>query len=278
MKKKIEMAICYDFDGTLSPKNMQEASFIPKLRMSSVEFWKKAKECGARHQMDPILAYMKVMLEEAKHCHISIQRKDFQKHGKGIPLFKGVESWFGRINAYAAERGVDLKHYLISSGLKEMVEGSSIAQSFDGIFASSFQYDANDVAEWPAVAINYTTKTQYLFRINKGCFDLADNQKINQYVSPENRPIPFTQMIYIGDGETDVPCMRLVKSAGGHSIAVYRPHTKNAKEKAVSFVKDGRVNALLAANYEENSPLDKFIKNVIDKVVIEKRLEEGKGI
>ena len=278
MKKKIEMAICYDFDGTLSPKNMQEVSFIPKLQMTSEAFWKKAYGFGVRHQMDPILAYMKVMLDEARHKQIAIHRKDFQEHGRQIPLFKGVDTWFTRINGYADEKGVQLKHYLISSGLKEMVEGSSITDAFSAIFASSFLYDANDVAEWPAVAINYTTKTQYLFRINKGCFDLADNRKINQYVEPQDRPLPFSQMIYIGDGETDIPCMRLLKDAGGHSVAVYRPHTKGAKEKASSLINDGRVNALLCADYREGSALDTFIKNVIEKVVADKRLEESQGI
>lgn len=270
MTKKIKMAICYDFDGTLSPKNMQEVTFIPKLKMSAKMFWTKAKKYAKKHKMDPILAYMKMMIKEADYEQISITRKDFKHHGKQIPLFDGVDTWFKRINQYAASKGIEMHHYIISSGLEEMIKGSPIAKHFSGVFASSFQYDASGKAEWPAVAMNYTTKTQYLFRLNKGCLDITDNKCINEFVPHDKRVLPFEQMIYIGDGETDVPCMSLLKKMGGHSIAVYKKRSSNSKQTAEKMKQDGRVHACFVADYREDKPLDQFIKKIIDDIAAAK--------
>lgn len=266
-KKLIPMAICYDFDGTLSPGNMQEYDFMKALGLKqSKDFWKKSASIAKEQNADEIASYMRLMIKESRTRDLSFRKETFTDYGKGIKLYKGVENWFNRINKYAKDKGINLKHYIISSGIKEMIEGTNIAKEFEKIYASSFMYDSNGAADWPAVVLNYTSKTQYLFRINKGCEDISDNKAINNYVEPQDRPMPFTNMIYIGDGDTDIPCMRIVKREGGHSIAVYKQNQPGAKEKAKHLIKDGRVNVVLPADYSENKQIDVYVKSVIDKV------------
>jgi hypothetical protein len=265
-KKLIPMAISYDFDGTLAPGNMQEYDFIPALNMRSKHFWSSVTTLAAQHEMDQILAYMYMMLEEARKSHVAVRRNDFKNFGAKITLFPGVQDWFKRINAYAKEKGVRLEHFIISSGIREMVEGTSIFKEFKKVYASGFMFDHNGVACWPALAVNYTTKTQYLFRINKGSLDVHDNSVINKFVPKELRPVPFGHMIFVGDGETDIPCMRLLKDQGGHSIAVFNPDKRGAKRNAEQLIKDGRATLIAAADYQAGSTIDKAVKAIIDKV------------
>lgn len=271
-KKLIPVAICYDFDGTLSPGNMQEYEFMDKLKVKPMWFWKKSLKLAKSQQADPILAYMKLMLDEAAYHQMPIRKDYFVKCGKNVELFQGVESWFKRINEYGKMQGIKIQHHIISSGLKEMIEGTKIAKQFECVFASSFMYDPNNVAMWAANAVNYTSKTQYLFRINKGCCDINDNKKINQYVKEEDRPVPFKNMIYIGDGDTDVPCMKMIKVAGGHSIAVYNSAKKGRKDKALKLIDENRVNIVANADYSENKTIDKYVKSIIDKIAADNRI------
>lgn len=271
-KKLIPMAISYDFDGTLAPGNMQEYDFIPALKLPPQHFWKKATELAEKHEADPILMYMHAMIEEAHKADIPVRKADFRGYGKNIELFPGVQEWFKRINSYAKERGIRLEHFIISSGIREMVEGTSIHKAFKKIYASSFVFDVNDVARWPALAINYTTKTQYLFRINKGSLDVYDNSVINKYVPMDQRPVPFEHMVFVGDGETDIPCMRLVKDQGGHSIAVFNPGKRGAKERAAQLVKDGRATLVAPADYHEGRAIDLAVKAIIDKIEASSRI------
>ncbi len=258
----IPLAIIYDFDGTLAPGNMQERQFIPDVGMTAKEFWGEVDAISEKNQADKILMYMYLMLEKARN-KVSVRRQDFRSLSSGIEFFPGVERWFGRMNGYGRERGVSVEHYLISSGNSEIIEGTSIAESFRRIYASKFLFDANDVAVWPALAINFTTKTQYLFRINKGAHDLNDDSKINEYVAQGDRPVPFENMVYIGDGQTDVPCFRLVKDLGGLSIAVYAEEKRKFAEK---YHKEGRVNCVAPAVYTENSKLDNAVKSYMTLV------------
>lgn len=263
-KPSVSMAIAYDFDGTLAPGNMQEYDFVPALGMTSADFWREATELERIHQADKILAYMRLMLHKAGSKQVPVRKEDFIRYGNSVALFQGVQEWFPRINAYALSKNVKLDHFIISSGLREMIEGTPISHEFRAIFASSFMYDQHGVAVWPALAINYTTKTQYLFRINKGSLDVCDHSKINQYVPQNERSMPFENMIFIGDGETDIPSFRLVKEQGGHAIAVYPP--KASKEKTKELVNQGRVNFIAQATYSEGSELDTIVKAIIDKV------------
>ena len=264
MKNPARVAICYDFDGTLSPGNMQEYGFFSALGKCAKDFWvdsqKLVKEVGA----DPVLAYMKLMLERADEAKIKTRRQDFPEYGKNVEFFSGVEDWFTRINQYGKEHGLEIEHYIVSSGLKEIIEGTKIAKHFKKIYACSFFYDQNDVARWPAIAVNYTTKTQFLFRINKGIEDDADHTTINQYIPENKRPIPFSRMIYIGDGETDVPCMKLVKDKHGISIAIYSSRKTDKRKLAEQLLADGRVNYIAHADYSPEQQLEKIVKTVID--------------
>lgn len=273
-KKHPAVAIAYDFDGTLSPANMQEYDFIPKLGMTPKEFWSKATDLAKKCDGDVILAYLNLMLIEARAKQVPIRRDDFIAYGRSVELFSGVPAWFDRINAHGRDHGLAVKHYIVSSGLREMVQGSSIAKRFERIFASAFAYDIHGVAYAPALALNYTTKTQYLFRINKGTLDVWDNRVINAYVPHEQRPVPFERMIYLGDGETDVPCMRLVKDQGGHSLAVYKKSKRGAKSVAEKLKGEGRVNFIAAADYAEGSDVDQQVKAVLERIAADARLHQ----
>ena len=280
MKGRIKIAICYDFDGTLSPGNMQEHSLLPDLRLNIQKFWKEVKDFAHKKNMNEVLAYMYKIIEKSKEKKYPIKRKTFINHGKKIRLFDGVENYFKMINLYAENKNISIEHYIISSGLREIIEGTSIFRNFKYVFASEFMYDENEIALWPAVAIDYTAKTQYLFRINKGIFNIWDNEKINKYVPQEERYIPFKRMIYIGDGETDVPAMKMTNYQGGYSIAVYdqnKRKTKNrksARDICIDLIRHKRAMFMAPADYNENSELVKIIKTIIDKISIESNLEK----
>jgi len=257
------MAIAYDFDGTLAPGNMQEHQFLPDIGLTPKAFWKEVKDVTHEQQADEVLVYMNLMLEKARG-RAPVRREDFKAQGKAITLFEGVVDWFDRITEYGRGRGVKIEHYLISSGNAEIFAGTPIASRFAKVYASKFLFDQNGVASWPALAVNYTTKTQYLFRINKGAHDLSDNAGVNKFVEKRDRPVPFENMVFIGDGSTDIPCFRLVREQGGLSVAVFKPSTKGARDKARQYLKDGRVHCAVPAVYTDDSEIDKVIKAQID--------------
>jgi phosphoserine phosphatase len=274
MSGLLPMAICYDFDGTLAPGNMQEHNFLPALGVEPEDFWKRTSELAKEEEADEILAYMRLMLDLARQARIPVRKEDFRSHGAGLEFFPGVKAWFPRVNAYAAAKGIALEHYIISSGLREMVEGSEIAAEFRKIYASGFMYDENGVAVWPALAINYTTKTQFLFRINKGTLEAYDNSVINAFVPKENRPVPFKNMVYIGDGATDIPCFRLLKQEGGFSIAVYPRDDAAARAKVEALTEGGRVSLIAPADYSSGSAIDSAITAFIDGLAAAPRAKE----
>lgn len=272
------MAIAYDFDGTLAHGNMQEHSFIPQLEIDKDEFWKEVNVIAKDNDMDQILAYMYLMLDKATKKKVRVKKEDFNMHGRDVEFFDGVEKWFDNINEYAKNKQINIEHYVISSGLREMIEGTSIYKKFEHVFASGYKYDHHGIAEYPALAINYTTKTQYLFRINKGIKNSWENSKINEYIPDNKRAIPFKHMIYIGDGDTDIPAMKMVNYQGGKSIAVYK---KNAKKKythkaAKKLVEEGRATICAEANYLPNSDLDKSVKGMIDQITVDIMLNKMK--
>ncbi len=257
-------AIMYDFDKTLCTRDMQEYSFIPGLGISSDVFWSETERL-AKAGMDRILAYMYLMLRKAREADLPIRRESFVSLGRDIDFFPGVANWFERITAYGQERGIDIEHYIISSGLREIIEGSSVADRFRRVYACEFHYDANGAADWPLVSVNYTTKTQFLFRINKGVLDGTDDVALNRYVPEEERPVPFRNMVYIGDGLTDVPCMKLVKANGGHSVAVYG---KGLKHKVEELLLNKRVDFVAPADYSEGHELDRLVKRIVDRMAV----------
>ena len=266
MRKKPIVALIYDFDGTLSPGNMQEFGFIQAIGKTPAEFWKMSDGIAEGQDASNILAYMKLMFDEAKKNDIKLRRSDFKKFGKDIKLFEGVHEWFSIVNEYGKAKGVKVEHYINSSGLKEIIEGCPIAKEFKHIFASAFIYDQKGEAEWPGIAVDYTAKTQFIFKINKGIFSARDTDEVNESMSEDKKRIPFTQMIYVGDGETDVPCMKIISMFGGHSIAVYNPGTPGKQAVAEKLLRQGRVNFITPANYSRSSRIFKLVCSIIDKI------------
>lgn len=288
--KMIKMAICYDFDGTLSPQYMQNVSFLPALGYDEPkEFWDEVKTCAKKQNMDETLAYMNLMIDKAKEKNIALTPRFLMQCGKNIQFFPGVLNWFERINDYAKSKGIVLEHYIITSGNEEIIRGTKIKKFFKYIFACKFAYKfvkSELIAEKPAAAVNYTNKTQHLFRINKGIFNYWQNEEVNRYMPEEKKYLDFKNMIYIGDGETDVPCMKMVIYQGGHAIAVYNPQLKTQKAKrnengkiiqtkkkssyevAKDLLAHKRVNFIAPTDYSENSKLDQIVKNIIDRIYL----------
>ncbi len=266
MKKRPIVALIYDFDGTLSPGNMQEFGFIQAIGKSPAEFWQQSDEIAMGQDASNILSYMKLMFDEAKKAGIKLRRDDFRRFGESVELFEGVKEWFGLINEYGKSQGVKIEHYINSSGLTSMIEGTPIGHEFKRIFACSFIYNKDGEAEWPGVAVDYTAKTQFLFKINKGILSVRDNKKVNESTAEENKRIPFSNMIYFGDGETDVPCMKLVKMFGGNPIAVYNPENKKKVNEARKLLRQGRVNFTVPANYTKDSRAYQVVCAIINKI------------
>ncbi len=267
------IAICYDFDKTLSPDNMQAQGYIQEVYDGDVEsFWLETAQMAKENEMDSNLAYMYKMVQESEG-QILFTKEALLEYGSRVTLFPGVEGWFDRMKKYGEENDVIVEHYIISSGLKEMIEGTSVAKAgaFECIYACSFLFDKNGVAVWPSQAVNYTNKTQFLFRIVKGVLDINDD-KVNDPVPDEKIRVPFRNMVYIGDSDTDVPCMRLVNSYGGHAIGVYNEDTSD-KTKVLKMLRENRIKFFAPANYYEGSELDTLLKTVIERTAINEKLE-----
>ena len=268
MSQPKRTAIIYDFDGTLAKGNLQEQSFIPDIGMSREEFWAEVKDRTRRNDADEILVYMHLMLEKARDAGLRVSEDDLRRHGERAPLFPGLSdrAWFRRLDEHAAGRGLELEHYIVSSGIQEMILGCPIQDAFKRIFASKFIY-VDGHAAWPGVGINYTTKTQYLFRINKGIDNHWNNGAINAYMPEAERPIPFERMIFIGDGDTDIPTMKMLTYQGGHSVAVYDPdRSPRDLDKVHRLISDGRVDFVAPADYEEKSQLDITVKGILGRM------------
>lgn len=269
MQQKPTIAIMYDFDKTLTTRDMQEYTFIPKLGMQAPAFWDKANALAEEQKMDSILAYMKLMLDESKKRSQPIRREDFVSLGSNLEFFPGVSSWFGNIDKIGKGLGLTVDHYIISSGLREIIEGSAVGTRFKRIYACEYLYDENGVAVWPKLSVNYTAKTQFLFRINKGVLDVFEDKKLNNFTPETCRSVPFTNMIYIGDGLTDVPCMKLVKNNGGMSIAV---HKRGELETSHKLMREQRINFFAEADYSEDKELFALVSTILAKMQAENLL------
>lgn len=270
--EKPVMAVCYDFDKTLSPDNMQAQGYIQSVGFDVDEFWKQANDLARDNGMDENLAYMYMMVREAEDNFV-INKKALEDYGSKVKLFDGVIDWFKRLKEYGETEGVEVEHYIISSGLKEMIEGTlpSKAGMFKKVYASSFFFNERGVAVWPSQVVNYTNKTQFLFRIEKGVLDVND-PSVNDFFPPEKIRVPFRNMVYIGDSATDIPCMKLISLHGGHAIGVYDPKI-NDKSKVKKMLADNRIRYIAAADYNQGSELDLLLKNIISSVAVNEQLE-----
>lgn len=275
-EKRPKMAICYDFDRTLSPDDMQTFTLIPSFGVDKQEFWHESDMLAEENLMDNNLAWMYELIKYSKFKGKSLRREYFKEIGADVQLYEGVESWFENVNAYAMERGIEVEHYIISSGLKEIIEGSKIAPYIKRVYASSYLYTADGVAEWPAQVVNYTTKTQFIFRIAKGYLEEYD-QRVNDSLPHDSRNVDYENIVYIGDSATDIPCMTLVKQKGGYSIGVYDPVSQN-KKKVYKLFGDGRLNFYAPANYSEDSPIFNYMKNVIDEISAREKQKKEQSV
>ena len=266
MAKLPIVALIYDFDGTLSPGNMQEFGFIQAVGSTPEEFWSRSDSIAMGQDASNVLAYMKLMFDTAREKGIRLEREDFQAFGRDVELFEGVREWFGLVNEYGRSKGVIVEHYINSSGLKEIVEGTPIAGEFKHIFSGTFIYNEDGEAVWPGIAVDSTNKTQFLFKINKGIFSSRDNKILNSSVAEDKKRVPFPHMIYFGDGETDVPCMKIVGMFGGSPIAVYDPNNEKKRSVAAKLKRQGRVKFVAPACYTRDSRAFKIVCAIIDKI------------
>ena len=269
MTKKPIVALIYDFDGTLSPGNMQEFGFIQAVGKTKEEFWRMSDGIAVGQDASNVLSYMKLMFDEARKAGIPLRRSKFKEFGKHIELFEGVKEWFSLVNEYGKSRGVKVEHYINSSGLKEIIEGSSIAKEFRHIYAGTFIYNEEGIAEWPGIAVDHTAKTQFLFKISKGITSQHDSKMVNSSMADDKKRIPFSHMIYFGDGETDIPCMKIVGMFGGNPIAVYDKDSAKKKAVAQKLKRQGRVNFITPAVYTRDSRTFAIVAAIIDKIKAE---------
>ena len=266
------LAICYDFDKTLTPKDMQAQGFIQSVGYDVEDFWRESNGLAEKNNMDQNLAYMYTMIDKAEG-NFYLSKERLEEYGSRVELFPGVQGWFERINQYGKEKGIVVEHYIISSGIKEMIDGTEIAKKgmFKAIYANSFFFNEKGVPRWPSLLVNYTNKTQYLFRIKKGVLDVSD-QRVNDRFKEEDVRIPFRNIIYIGDSDTDIPCMTVVNEEGGYSIGVYASE-EDSKHKVYRMMREGRIKFFAPADYSEGKELDRIIKSIIDKTVAAEMLE-----
>ena len=271
MEKRPIIAFLYDFDKTLCTTDMQDYAFIPSLGMTPAEFWAEANGFGRGNRMDGILAYMYTMIREAERRQLPFTRADLVEKGRDVVFFPGVREWFGRIRDFGDSLGVTVEHYIISSGLREIIEGSGIGDAFREIYASEFYYDEAGRPVWPKLAVNFTAKTQFVYRINKGVLDVSDDKTLNDSMPDDSKRVPFSNMIYVGDGLSDVPCMKMMRAYGGQAIAVYHAGNRAGVEDLLA---KGRVDFIFPADYREGTALDETAKNIIRKMAITDRLWE----
>ena len=266
----IRVALVYDFDGTLAPRNLPEHSFLPSVGVTDVEgFWEACRREAERHDSDQVLTYMRMLLTAAERAGTAVTRDLLRRHGAQTPLFAGVEAWFDDIGGYGRSVGVEIEHFVVSSGLLEMIEGLSIHPRFRKVFASSYAYDATGRAVWPASAINYTTKTQYLFRINKGIDNVWDNSTINLWMPKQERRVPFEQMVFLGDGDTDIPSMKLVREKGGQAVAVFDPEKfeqRLSQGHLERLIAEDRIDHMASADYRPGSLLTIIVKGILGRM------------
>ena len=265
------IAFLYDFDKTLCTTDMEDYAFIPSLGYTPAEFWGRANAFGWENRMHGLLAYMYTMIQECAAQNIKLDRAFLNHCGESIQLFPGVREWFARINAFGESLGVQVEHYVISSGLREIIEGSGIAQEFREIYACEFYYNENGDACWPKLDVNFTNKTQFVYRINKGILDVSRDKELNDSMPDDSKRVPFTNMIYMGDGLSDVPCMKMMRAYGGQAIAVYQASNRQGVEKLLA---DGRVDFIFPADYREGMELDRTVRDILRKMTITDRLLE----
>ena len=271
MEGKTIVALLYDFDKTLCTQDMENYAFIPSLGMDPDDFWREANDFGRQEHMDSVLAYMYTMVRKCAELGVPLTRDSLKRCGQDIAFFPGVADWFSRISQYGRQLEVQVEHYIISSGLREIIEGSAVAGAFKEVYASEFYYDGEGRPVWPKLAVNFTAKTQFVYRINKGVLDVSDDKTLNDSMPDDSKRVPFTNMIYIGDGLSDVPCMKMMRAYGGQALAVYQKANQKGVEQ---LLRQGRVDFIYPADYREGTALENTVKQIIRKMAVSQQLSD----
>ena len=261
------IALVYDFDGTLSPQPMQEYTVLPKIGVEPAQFWAMVNREARETESDPMLVYMRHIIEALEREKVDVKREDFAVMARAIEYFPGVPTWFARMNAYVKRRSrgqVKVQHYLISAGQREILDGATIRKHFKRIYASEYHFNHHGVATFPKLLVTDTLKTQFLFRINKGRESITES--INEHMPEAERPIPFPNMIYLGDGMTDVPSMALTKKSGGHAVAVYDPR-KDGRTTCLKLLDAGRVDFIAEADFRKAGKLARRVQLLLDAII-----------
>jgi len=260
MKK---IALCYDFDGTLCPGYMQDQKLLHDCKIEPKDFWIKVANYAKENHSDPTLAYLMLLEQQMRLAGLKVNAETFIKYGKELKLFKGVDEWFSRIKQFGKLHNIEIQHFIISSGLADVIKGCSFIKDIKLVYASSYIYkDGKGV--WPKLSVNYSNKVQFLYRINKGTFDVFDQVGVNAKKDPNDSiNIPFQNFIFFGDGETDVPCFSVNQKNSGKNICIYEKGNEKSFEIGKKLYSEGRVHYLLDGDYSENSEIDKLIKQFI---------------
>ena len=278
------IGIIYDYDQTLSPNYMQDEVLFPHFGINAAQFWKKSRELVDDEGYDGELAYLKSMLD-----YLAMDRPtnaELRTLGANLKFYKGLPEMFeemdGMLNDQHRMYGIKIEHYIVSSGLKALLDGSKLAPYVKRIFGCEFGEDKDGRITFPKRVISHTTKTQYIFRINKGMLEPTDD--VNDHMAPELRPIPFHNMIYVGDGPTDVPCFTLMKKYGGHALAVYNPDDENRSSFRKCYQLSAhadRLKHIAPADYRAGGHLrlllEEMALEIADGIVRKKRQEIEDG-
>ena len=260
MKK---IALCYDFDGTLCSGYMQDQKLLHDCKIEPKNFWIKVVNYAKENHCDPTLAYLMLLEQQMRSAGLKVNAETFKKYGRELKLFKGVNEWFSRIKQFGKLHNIEIQHFIISSGLADVIKGCTFIKDINLVYASSYIYD-DGKGVWPKLSVNYSNKVQFLYRINKGTFDVFDQVGVNaKKDANDSVNIPFENFIFFGDGETDVPCFSVNQKNSGKNICIYEKGNEKSFDIGKKLYSEGRVHYLLDGDYSENSEIDKLIKQFI---------------